>query len=133
MSLNELLQRVKASRARSKKVSSKDTSVDEVCVDDVLRAIDRLGKLGGGVKAIPNGKNYIIQSVASELSMDNVVLLQKAQENNGHVDKDILINKLGWSEERATKALDDMVKEGLVWVDTQTDNSLTWYWFPGLL
>lgn len=73
MSMSELLTRVKASRSRSNsklatssKSASKDS--DEIVVDDLLRAIDKLGKLGGGLRAIPSGKTFIVQSVASELS-----------------------------------------------------------------
>lgn len=66
MSLNELLLRVRASRKRQT-VKTRSKSEEEVTADDILRAIDKLNKLGGGLRAIPNGKNFIIQSVASEL------------------------------------------------------------------
>lgn len=130
MSMAELLTRVKASRARTHKSAVKES--EDICVDDLLRAIEKLGNLGGGLRAIPSGKTFIVQSVASELSMDNVTVLQKAQENNGHVDSELLSKTFGWSEDRITKTLNDMVMEGLVWVDKQTPNGNAWYWFPGL-
>ncbi|KAI1290341.1 Vacuolar-sorting protein SNF8 [Halotydeus destructor] len=129
MNINELLTRVRASRQRIKS-DSKDV---EVSTDDLLRAIDKLNKLGGGLRAIPSGKTFIVQAVAAELSMDNVTIIQKAQENGGHVDKDFLVNSVGWSEERALKALQDMVMEGLVWLDEQSATGSAWYWFPGLV
>lgn len=139
MSMSELLVRVKASRSRtyskkqpssSKSTASKDS--DDIAVDDLLRAIEKLGKLGGGLRAIPSGKTYIVQSVASEISMDNVTILQKAQENNGHVDHDLIYKSHGWSCERIEKTLSDLVMDGLVWVDKQAPDGKTWYWFPGL-
>jgi ESCRT-II complex subunit VPS22 len=135
MTMSELLTRVKASRSRSKSKlpsSSKSKDNDEIVVDDLLRAIEKLGKLGGGLRAIPSGKTYIVQSVASELSMDNVTILQKAQENNGHVDYHLIHKSYGWSSERIDKALNDMVMDGLVWVDRQAPDGKIWYWFPGL-
>lgn len=60
-------------------------------------------------------------------------MVQKAQENGGHIDKDLLIEQLGWSEERATKAINDLIADGLVWIDQQTGTGTTWLWFPGLV
>lgn len=131
MQLNDLVRRVKASRnvARVKYGSS----ADEIEVEDVLKAIDKLSKLGGGIRAIPTGKTYIVQSVPSELSMDSTVVLLKAQENGGHIDVRMLEITLEWTSERASKILNQLIMEGIVWIDTQTPTGETWYWFPGLV
>lgn len=132
MTIHELLNRVKASRNVAK-IKSSSASNDEITVDDILRAIEKLSKLGGGIRAIPSGKTFIIQSVAAELSMDNVTVMSKAQESGGHVDQVLLIDSLGWSPERAEKALNDLIMEAIVWIDKQTPTGAVWYWFPGLV
>ena len=65
--------------------------------------------------------------------MDSVTVMSKAQESGGHVDQVLLIDSLGWSPERAEKALNDLVMEAIVWIDKQTPTGAVWYWFPGLL
>jgi len=107
ISINDLLRRVKASRSANKR------KVEEITIDDLLRSINKLNILGGGIKVFKSGKTYIVQSVAKELSMDHSAILQMAQENNGHVDN-------------------DMIMEGLIWIDTQTESGSTSFWFPGL-
>jgi len=97
-----------------------------------LRAIDKLSKLGSGLKVLSCGKTYIVESISSELSLDQNCIIQKAQTNKGCVDVSIIVNDLKWSEERALKAINDMVMEGIIWIDKQTPNGQTWYWFPGL-
>ena len=44
----------------------------------------------------------------------------------------MLTKELSWSEERAIKAINDMIMEGIIWVDKQAPNGQTWFWFPGL-
>jgi ESCRT-II complex subunit VPS22 len=131
MQLRDLLERVKASRNVAK--VKFNSSADEIEQEDLLKAIEKLSKLGGGIKAIPSGKTFIIQSVPSELSMDSTVVLLQAQESGGHVDLTSLINTNRWSDERATKVVNQLVMEAVVWVDNQAPNGETWYWFPGLV
>lgn len=132
MSIEELLTRVKGSRNVAR-VKSSSASNDEITIDDILRAIEKLSKLGGGIKAIPSGKTFIIQSVAAELSMDNLAVMSKAQQSGGHVDQALLMDSLRWTPERAEKALNDLVMEAIVWIDKQTPTGTIWYWFPGLV
>ena len=57
----------------------------------------------------------------------------KAQEKGGHVDQGALMNSLNWSLERTTKILNQMVMDGVVWIDKQSPTGETWFWFPGLI
>jgi ESCRT-II complex subunit VPS22 len=43
----------------------------------------------------------------------------------------VLRDHLKWETERAQKALDHMVKEGLAWIDKQNPGE-DLYWFPSL-
>ena len=47
------------------------------------KAVDSLHKLGNDFKIIQTGKKRVICSVSVELSPDNLILLQVAEENSG--------------------------------------------------
>ncbi|XP_077981508.1 vacuolar-sorting protein SNF8-like [Glandiceps talaboti] len=123
--LNELLQRVKTTRGKSKQAQ-------DVSVDDLMRAIKKLKILGNGftLLKVGDGNNYLVQSVPAELNMDHTSVLQAAKDT-GHISVPQLKKQLGWEEERSTLAINYMVKEGLAWVDDQARPE-TLYWFPGL-
>ncbi|KAK3106332.1 hypothetical protein FSP39_017805 [Pinctada imbricata] len=97
-----------------------------VCLFGCLSMLSKV--LGNGFMVIPVGKTYMVQSVPGELTMDHTNLLQQAQ-STGHVTKSQLMKDLKWEEERASRALMFMVKEGLVWVDDQAPGERE-YWFP---
>lgn len=129
MGIEELHTKVLASRNVGKTKTS--STNEDVTVDDLLRAIEKLSILGGGLKVISSGKTFIVQSVASELSMDHTMVLEIALKNKGNVSVSSLRKDLNWSEERIKKAINGMIMEGIVWVDEQAPNEI-WYWFPGL-
>nr|XP_022305164.1 vacuolar-sorting protein SNF8-like [Crassostrea virginica] len=119
ISIEELKGRVMTSRGKRSQ---------EVSIDDLLRAIKKLKVLGNGFTVIPLGKSHMVQSVPGELTMDHTKLLQEAQ-SEGFVSKKSLMESLKWEEERASRALDYMVREGLAWVDDQAPGDRQ-YWFP---
>jgi ESCRT-II complex subunit VPS22 len=59
------------------------------------------------------------------------VLQQAANSGTAHVSVSVLHDHLKWESERAQKALDHMVKEGLAWIDKQNPRE-DLYWFPSL-
>ncbi|XP_005106633.1 vacuolar-sorting protein SNF8 [Aplysia californica] len=120
--LDELRRKVEASRGRTSQAIS---------TDDLLRAIKKLKILGNGFSVHKVGQNFLVQSVPGELTLDHTIVLQQAQEN-GHVTKSGIISNLSWEEERAKRALDFMVKEGLAWVDDQGRKERS-FWFPSLI
>ncbi|RWR99921.1 vacuolar-sorting protein SNF8-like protein [Dinothrombium tinctorium] len=126
ITVDELLTKVKASRNAAKLKN------DEITVDDILRAINKLSVLGNGLKVLKFEKTYVVQSVPKELSMDHNAILQLAQSNGGYVYKDLIVSKLNWSEHRVVKIINDLIMEGIVWIDKQSENGQEWYWFPGL-
>lgn len=124
MSLEELRERVIRSRGSRKRQ-------EEITEDDLLSAIDKLRRLGTGFKLIPLGSKYLVQSVPTELSLDHTAVIKEA-EPHVYVSVSSLVKNLGWSDDRAKKALEDLLKEGLVWVDMQAPQEYH-YWFPGLM
>ncbi|XP_067000623.1 vacuolar-sorting protein SNF8 [Anabrus simplex] len=126
ISLDELRQRLIKARGKNKQHQ-------EITIDDLLSASRKLRIFGNGFCVYPVGKGqYLVQSVPGELNMDHTAVLQKAaSQGNAHISVSILQEELKWEAERAQKALEYMVKEGLAWLDTQ-DPREKLYWFPSL-
>lgn len=112
---------------KSRSVSAKHEDIE---TDDLLRAIDKLKVLGEGFRVISCGKSYIVQSVPAELSVDHTSVIQKAN-GTGYVTVSSLIEDFQWEKLRAERALEELIREGLVWVDEQNRGEPS-YWFPGL-
>ncbi|XP_046400305.1 vacuolar-sorting protein SNF8 [Ischnura elegans] len=122
-------------KARGKRKEHQD-----ITCDDLLQAANKLHMLGSGFRVLPVGhgkkEDYLVQSVAAELSIDHTAVLELAgmksdpSVNSGIAVTDV-ISKLKWEADRAKRALDYMVKEGLAWVDLQSTPEKT-YWFPSL-
>ncbi|KAI4479668.1 PREDICTED: vacuolar-sorting protein SNF8 [Polistes canadensis] len=126
ISLDELRTRLVQARGRRKEHQ-------EITNEDLLAASKKLKIFGNGFTIVPIGRGkYLVQSVPGELSMDHTAVLQQASlSGNAHISRSMLENELKWERERAQKALDHMVKEGLAWFDEQGENE-TLYWFPSL-
>lgn len=126
ISLDELRTRLIKARGQGKQHQ-------EISVDDLLCAAKKLKIFGNGFSVLGIGKgNYMVQSIPGELSMDHTAVLQQvANSNKASVSVNDLCVKLLWKEDRAKKALEHMVKEGLAWVDLQETKEIL-YWFPSL-
>lgn len=126
ISLDELRIRLVQARGRRKEHQ-------EITNEDLLAASKKLKIFGNGFTIVPIGRGkYLVQSIPGELSMDHTAVLQQASlSGNAYVSKCMLEEELRWEKERAQKALDHMVKEGLAWLDEQGEEE-TLYWFPSL-
>lgn len=126
ISLDELRQRLIQARGKNKQHQ-------DITVDDLLSAARKLRIFGDGFSVVPIGKGqYLVQSVPGELSMDHTAVLQQAASSGkANVSVSDLQDQLRWERNRAQKALDYMVKEGLAWIDTQDAKDVL-YWFPSL-
>ncbi|KAI8923039.1 EAP30/Vps36 family-domain-containing protein [Entophlyctis helioformis] len=98
--------------------------------DDIVRSIKTLKPLGNGFDVIKIGNRSMVQSVPRELDVDFSTALSMAQEK-GCVSVQTLKDALGWEEERATKVLDNLLKDGICWIDMQEHPPT--YWVSGLL
>lgn len=126
ISLDELRTRLIKARGKSKQHQ-------EISVDDLLCAAKKLKIFGNGFSVVPIGKgNYMVQSIPGELSMDHTAVLQQvASSSKASVSVSDLCEKLLWKNDRAEKALEHMLKEGLAWVDFQDPGEVL-YWFPSM-
>lgn len=98
--------------------------------DDIVQAVKALSPLGSGFEVISIGKRNIVRSVPKELDSDQLVVLE-AMQVCGYVSPVMLTLNFGWEKTRAQTVLDDLVKDSMVWVDTQSRE--TEYWSPSML
>ena len=102
--------------------------------DDVLRSIKTLQPLGAGYKVIDVGGRKMIRSVVKELDEDQAAVLAVAQEEGGRVVESIMMERRGWTRDRAHAVLDNMVLSGgLCWLDEQDEECGTAYWVPSVM
>ena len=82
--------------------------------------MDSLNKLGSEFKIIHMGQKRVICSTSVELSQDNLVVLQAAEENKGWITaSNMRMKNPAFNRERFLRAVDQLVKEGLAWIDDQ--------------
>ena len=124
--LDELREKLIQARGRRKEHQ-------EITNEDLLASAKKLKVLGNGFSVVHINKGkYLVQSIPGELSMDHTAVLQQTSNaGNAFISKSMLQKELKWESERAQKALDHMVKEGLAWIDKQGENEPL-YWFPSL-
>jgi ESCRT-II complex subunit VPS22 len=97
--------------------------------EDVVRSIKTLEPLGAGYQVIDLGGRRMVRSVVKELDEDQAVILTLAQESGGRIVEEILIQTKGWTRDRATAALENMLlRDGLCWVDDQDEQWGRSYW-----
>lgn len=126
ISLSELRSRLIKARGQGKQHQ-------EISQDDLICAARKLKIFGSGFSVVPVGKGqYMVQSVPVELSMDHTAIIQQvANSNQAFTSVYLLREQLNWESNRAQKALDHLLDEGLVWVDVQ-DVHEKLYYFPSL-
>ncbi|KAI6784744.1 Vacuolar-sorting protein-like protein [Emericellopsis cladophorae] len=100
----------------------------EISPDDVKRAVETLKPLGGSYAVISVGHKEYVRSVPRELSNDQASVVEAAQVL-GYVSVSMLRDNLGWEKARCQTVIDDLMSEGMLWVDKQTRGEWE-YWSP---
>ncbi|CAL8102402.1 unnamed protein product [Calicophoron daubneyi] len=105
----------------------------EISTDDVQRSIRKLRCLGTGFLLIklPGGRS-LVQSVPGEMSVDKTSVLGQAESTSGRTTLTDCCEKFGWNEDRAQTALNQLVQEGMAWVDDMDPCGERVYWFACL-
>ena len=108
-----------------------------VCVDDILRAVDKLKGLGSGFNVMKAGSRTLVVSVPMALSDDHGALLSLAQEHGtprGSLDAPLVAAHLRWGADRLARTLDMLVREGVLWVDDCAEGGARTrrYWAPSV-
>ena len=126
VSLKELRDRV--SQGRAEGAGGGGGSITE---DDVRRAVETLRPLGGGFAVVRVGRREYVRSVPRELSGDQASVVEAAQVL-GYVSVSMLRDNLGWEAARCRTVIEDLMAEGMLWVDKQTNGEWE-YWSPGFM
>lgn len=95
--------------------------------DDILRAVRSLEPLGSGFSIICVGSKQYIRSIPKELNTDQSTVLEVIQVM-GYVSVSMLRLNLKWEKARAQTVIDDLLADGLVWLDAQAPEKE--YWSP---
>ncbi|OTA93343.1 hypothetical protein M434DRAFT_21522 [Hypoxylon sp. CO27-5] len=115
---------------REKVVRGRMEGAPEITDDDVLRAVGTLKPLGSSYSVIKVGNKPYIRSVPKELNTDQSAVLEAVQVL-GYVSVSMLMVNLRWARARAQTAVEDLLGEGMLWVDKQAPE---WeYWSPGFM
>ncbi|KAK0646701.1 EAP30/Vps36 family-domain-containing protein [Cercophora newfieldiana] len=102
----------------------------EITEDDILRAVGTLKPLGSAYSIVRVGSKPYIRSVPKELNTDQSAVLEAVQVL-GYVSVSMLMDNLRWARPRAQTAVEDLVGEGMLWVDKQSEECE--YWSPGFM
>lgn len=121
LSIEELHSRVMASRGG-----------DPITKEDILEAIKKLKVLGSNIREVQTNNSYLIHATPAELNSDHIDITRLAHSSNGRVSQSLVRDQLNWSDERTMKAIEELIMEGMVWVDSQGPDNETLYWFPGI-
>ena len=119
--------------------SKRGSSAEPISLDDIERSISKLKILGSGFDLIrlrnrtntASPDKIVVQSVPVELNMDHTTILVLAEADDGHICAESVSEHLPeWSIDRIQGVLDQLLKEGMCWIDSQAD--VVHYWFPAL-
>eukprot|EP01112_Ceratiomyxa_fruticulosa_P019280 TRINITY_DN6290_c0_g1_i2.p1 TRINITY_DN6290_c0_g1~~TRINITY_DN6290_c0_g1_i2.p1 ORF type:complete len:252 (-),score=45.11 TRINITY_DN6290_c0_g1_i2:17-772(-) len=121
--MHDLVTRLQAMRGRNAQTISED---------DIERSIKRLKVLGQGFNLLMIGSLKMVQSVPCELNNDHTTVLLLSQNNGGKVSAEYVIKELGWTKTRTDTVLNLLLKEGMAWLDNQSNDGEVLFWFPTL-
>lgn len=108
-----------------------DGGGSQVSEDDVRRAVATLKPLGGSYAIVAVGNKEYIRSVPRELSGDQASCVEAAQAL-GYVSVSLLRDNLAWEAARCRTVIEDLVAQGMLWVDAQTGGERQ-YWSPAFM
>lgn len=109
------------------------SSDHKVSKADINIAISKLAKLGGGFRTVQVGNTTMIISVPQELDNDHMEVMATAtnyQTSMRGITADDVIERTGWDRNRAERALDLALSEGMAWLDEY--KNVSYYWFPSV-
>lgn len=120
MSVKDIHTRIKASGRLTQDLS----------VEDIMRAVEKLSVLGGGFKLINISGNPMIVSVPLEMNTDHEFVISAASDEGGTVTAGLMTGLYGWTTERFERIINPLLQEGIVWVDIHNGDKV--YWFPSM-
>jgi len=113
-------------------IKKRGKNAQSISVDDIERASKKLKTLGSGFQLLSVGNQKMIQSVPCELNNDHTTVLVLAQEKH-FVNPRVLESELKWKKDRIDSVLELLVREGMAWIDDQSETGERAFWFPSLM
>ncbi len=99
----------------------------KITEQDVLTSLDNLKALGDELQLITIGNKNYIKSTTEEINADQGLILSAA-DILGYVTVAILRDNFKWRTYRCKSNLEDLVSNGILWVDDQSQNHERRYW-----
>lgn len=94
--------------------------------EDVLDSLKHLNVMGDELQLVNIGNRKYIKSIPQDLDVDQSAILETA-DILGYVNVSILRDNFGWKKSRCQHAIDDLISNGILWVDIQKNHQPK-YW-----
>lgn len=95
--------------------------------EDIFEALEHLKILGNELQVIKIGKKEYIKSIPQEINLDQKMALEAA-DILGYVTITILKDNFNWKRIRCQSVIDELVSNGILWVDKPSQEHGTKYW-----
>lgn len=94
---------------------------------DIFQALDHLKVLSDELQLIKIGKRHYIKSVPQEINLDQKMIIE-ASDIMGYVTVSMLRDNFKWSKIRCQTAINELISNGILWVDQGGSGHRTKYW-----
>ncbi|KAG0681316.1 hypothetical protein C6P40_004805 [Pichia californica] len=95
-------------------------------IKDITTALNHLKILGDELQIVTLGKKDYIKSIPQEISSDQQKILETS-DIMGYVTITILKDNFKWKRIRCQSAIDELVSNGILWLDKQNGHAIK-YW-----
>ena len=99
----------------------------KITEQDVLISLENLKALGDELQLMVIGSRNYIKSTTEEINADQGLILSAA-DVMGYVSVRILRDNFKWKRYRCESNLDDLVSNGILWIDDQSEDHERIYW-----
>ncbi|CCE66210.1 hypothetical protein TPHA_0P00520 [Tetrapisispora phaffii CBS 4417] len=96
---------------------------------DLEKSIEMLKSLDGGIETFQIKGRKFLRSIPNELTSDQTKILEVCSVL-GYASISLLKANLDWKRVRSKAVLDEMVSNGLLWVDNQNNGKEVLFWDP---
>ncbi|CAL8140817.1 unnamed protein product [Orchesella dallaii] len=110
-----------------------------ISFDDIFHALKMMKPVGKGCGYIKTSSHIdqgLVYCVPEEMKQDQTLLLKAVGESGKSYFKiEDMIDTLGWRGSRVKTAVDQLIRDGIAWVETGADatgRQCVHYWLPGL-
>lgn len=106
---------------------------ETITEDDIVRAVATLEPVSPGFTVMQLGGKTMLRSIPKELNMDQARVIEAIGFMGGYVSTQILVDNMAWERARAQNTIDDLIADGLVWMDDQVDGGEPEFWSPAAI